>query len=175
MKTRDMPATGGEKEMLQACLDNQRAIVQWKLEGVTPEQGQSTTGASATSLFGLVKHLSLVELGWLVNNFLGEEFEHGYDFDADRDAEWRPDPADTAESVLAGYEAAIARANQIIADADLDDLASRPLGKDRGHASMRWILVHMIEETARHAGHADIMRELVDGERGYLPENLLLN
>lgn len=169
-ETQSVPETGGEKESLQVSLDNHRAIVQWKLEGVTTEQGQWTTGNSATSLFGLVRHLALVERWWFTTNFLGEEFDHPYDFDADPDAEFRPQPDDTADALIAHYEEAIASSNAIIAAADLDDLAVRERRFTGKRPTLRWIMIHMIEETARHAGHADILRELVDGTTGYYPD-----
>ena len=75
----------------------------------------------------------------------------------------------TVESVLADYDDAIATADAIIAGGKLDDLAQRKRKKSNEAASLRWIIVHMIEETARHAGHADIVRELIDGETGYIP------
>lgn len=171
MQTKNVPETGTEKETLQTSLDNHRAIVQWKLDGLTTEQGQQTTGNSATSLFGLVKHLALVERWWFQENFKGEKFEHPYDFDADPDAEFSPDPGDTVVSVLADYSDAIATANAIIDAADLDDLGQKPRRNTGRRPSLRWVIVHMIEETARHAGHADILRELVDGTLGYFPDN----
>jgi hypothetical protein len=171
MEYREAPESGSEKETLVAFLDNQRAIMQWKLEGLTVEQGQQTTGHSDTSLFGLVKHMAVVERWWFVANFKGERFEHPYDFEADRDAEFRPYPDDTVESIIADYDAAIATADAIIEAADLDDLAVKQRRNTGNRPSMRWILVHMIEETARHAGHADILREIVDDTTGYLPES----
>lgn len=170
MEAKNVPEQGTEKETLQVSLDNHRAVVQWKLKGVTAEQGQWTTGQSATSLFGLVRHLALVERWWFVTNFTGEDFDHDYDFDADPDAEFRPHEGDTVEALVADYEEAIAASNAIIAAADLDDLAVRERRHTGERPTLRWIMVHMIEETARHAGHADILRELVDGSTGYFPE-----
>jgi hypothetical protein len=170
VEARNVPEQADEKETLQVSLDNHRAVVQWKLKGLTAEQGQWTTGQSATSLFGLVRHLALVERWWFLTNFRGEAFDHTYDFDADPDAEFRPHDGDTVESLLADYEEAIARSNAIIADAHLDDLAVRERRHTKRRPTLRWIMIHMIEETARHAGHADILRELVDGTTGYFPE-----
>ena len=169
MQYREAPETGTEKETLVAFLDNQRAIMQWKLQGLTVAHGQQTTGHSDTSLFGLVKHMAVVERWWFVANFMGGEFKHSYDFEADRDAEFRPDPDDTVESIINDYDDAIATADAIIASADLDDLAVKERRNTGVRPSMRWILLHMIEETSRHAGHADILREIVDDTTGYLP------
>jgi hypothetical protein len=110
---------------------------------------------SGTSLLGLVRHLAHVERF----TFLGEDV-------ADWPATFRPRPDETVASVLADYRDAVDRANAVIdACADLTGPAARPARS--GHApSMRWALVHMIEETGRHAGHADILRELVDGSTG---------
>jgi hypothetical protein len=110
---------------------------------------------SGTSLLGLVKHLTHVERFY----FLGERFD-------DSGATMRPTAEETVDSVLAGYRDAVERANRVIeACPDLTLPAPRPAR--RGPApSMRWVLVHMIEETGRHAGHADILREQIDGSTG---------
>lgn len=164
--------TGGEREVLLASLHNQRAVIQWKLRGLSPEQaGTMVTGHSVTNLMGIVKHLALVERWWFVSMFRGDEFDHPYDFEADPDAEFHPHPSDTVESVIADYDDAIATADGIIGGADLDDIAARPRKKNGRPITLRWIIMHMIEETARHAGQADIVRELVDGRLGYLPDD----
>ena len=165
----EIPGTGNERDSLLASLHNQRALVQWKLDGLTIDQAGSMVTKSLTNLIGVVKHLALVERGWFVNMFSDEEFDHPYDFDADPDAEFHVQPSDTIESVLVDYNDAIATADAIIAAADLDDIAKRNRKMNDETITMRWIIIHMIEETARHAGHADIVRELIDGTTGYFP------
>jgi hypothetical protein len=145
----------GEKATLQGFLDHLRRAVAEKATGVPEPQVRTGGVPSGTSLLGLVKHLTAVE-GFY---FLGERID-------DWGATFRPSAGDTADGVLAGYRAAVERANRVIAAcADLALPAPGPLG--RGPApSMRWVLVHMIEETGRHAGHADILREQIDGSTG---------
>lgn len=110
---------------------------------------------SGTNLLGLVKHVSAVERFV----FLGEDTP-------DWATTFRPTPKDTTESVLAGYHAAVREANQrILACTDLSLPTATAPGRG-APPSMRWGLTHMIEETGRHAGHADILRELIDGATG---------
>lgn len=150
------PRTGpGEKDVLRGFLDQLRAAVAAKAEDV-PEPRVRTPGApSGTSLLGLVRHLAHVERF----TFLGEQV-------ADWQATFRPRPDETVESLLADYRDAVDRANAVIdACADLIEPVARPAHNGKP-PSMRWALVHMIEETGRHAGHADILRELIDGSTG---------
>ena len=144
------PATGAaEKDVLTGFLGYLRDAVSAKAESVPEPQVRTPGVASGTSLLGLVKHLTHVEAHWL----LGESVTNWR-------ATFRPTPAETAEELLAAYRETIARADEVIAG--WDDLgAPGPRG-----ASRRWTLTHLIEETGRHAGHADILRELVDGTTG---------
>ena len=118
-------------------------------------------------MLGLVKHLAWVERWWFEHVFGGKDVDFPWS-DEDPDADFRVEPDETVADIVVLYEAAVATSNAIIAGADLDDTAKGDSG--RGSPSLRWIVGHMIEETARHAGHADIVRELVDGETGYLPK-----
>jgi hypothetical protein len=146
---------GGEKAVLLGFLDYLRDAIAAKAEGV-PEPHVRTAGVpSDTNLLGLVKHLSFVERFY----FLGEDVDDWSDT-------MRPTPDETVDGVLARYRDAIDRANEII-DACTDLSVPLPRSGRSGSApSMRWVLVHMIEETARHAGHADILREQIDGTTG---------
>jgi hypothetical protein len=148
------PQTGpDEKDVLRGFLDQLRAAVAAKAEGVPEPQVRTPGVPSGTSLLGLVRHLTHVERF----TFLGEHT-------ADWRATFRPRPQQTVASVLAGYRAAVEEANAVIdACTDLTEPVARPTGTP---PSMRWALVHMIEETGRHAGHADILRELIDGTTG---------
>ena len=145
----------GEKATLLGFLNYIRDSIAGKVAG-TPEPHVRTAGVpSGTSLLGLIKHLAHVERFY----FLGEPI-------ADLRATMRPGPEETVEGLLAAYRETIARANLIVeACEDLTEPAPRPPGRGLP-PTMRWVLVHMIEETARHAGHADILREQIDGSTG---------
>ena len=147
-----------EKQMLVAFLDYLRESVILKLNGLTDEQAREPGVPSGTSLLWLVKHLALVERAWFQFAFGGS---HGSVVGSDE-----LEPSDTIDSVVADYRSSIAVSNEIIANCDdLDRLcAQRSVAPHP--MSMRWVLVHMVEETGRHAGHADILRERVDGSVG---------
>lgn len=103
---------------------------------------------------------------WLEVVFLGGDKKQNPAFDESREsADWHTDGQPLAE-LLAEYEAQCARSNEIVAAAGLDDIGRHPDFHD-GSANLRWILIHLVEETGRHAGHADIVRELLDGTKGY--------
>ncbi|MGW7069153.1 DinB family protein [Streptomyces sp. NPDC054855] len=144
-----------EKDTLRGCLDQLRNSVADKVAGV-PEPRVRTAGVpSGTSLLGLLKHLACVERFY----FLGEDA-------GDWPATLRPSADDSVDGLLADYRRTVERANQVI-DACPDLARPAPRAPRRGAVpSMRWVLVHMIEETGRHAGHADILREQIDGSTG---------
>jgi hypothetical protein len=150
------PQTGAdEKATLLGFLDYLRISIADKAAGAPEPQVRTAGVPSGTSLLGLVKHLTHVERFY----FLGEHVD-------DWGATMQPSPEETVDGVLAGYRDAIERANQVIeACPDLTLPAPRPPRRGRA-PSMRWVLVHMIEETGRHAGHADILREQIDGSTG---------
>ncbi len=141
--------------MLTAFLDRYRETIIWKLQGLSKEQASRHLVPSATTLLGVVKHLAFVERGWFQEDFAGQAAE------GDPETDFVIEPTDTIESILQLYQDEIANSRAIVARSSLDDLAHKA-----GPHSLRWILVHMIEETARHAGHADILRELTDGAIG---------
>lgn len=150
------PRTGPEEsDVLLGFLDYLRASVVGKVEGVAEPTVREPQVPSGTSLLGLLKHLVHVERA----TFLGEHVD-------DWQATFRPGSQDSVASLVADYRAAVAAANEVI-DA-CDDLAApiRYAHSRRRAPSMRWALAHMIEETGRHAGHLDILRELVDGATG---------
>lgn len=150
------PQTGAaEKDVLLGFLDYLRESIAAKAEGAPEPQVRTPGVPSGTNLLGLIKHLTHVERRW----FLGEDT-------LDWEKTMRPDPNETVEALLAAYRETVVRANRTIeACPDLSLPAPRPPG--RGAApSMRWTLTHMIEETGRHAGHADILREQIDGSTG---------
>ncbi len=165
------PPRSDEKTTLTTMLDMQRSIVLWKLKGLSHEDAVRPLVDSGTSLLGSVKHLAFVERWWF-DDFMASlsvDYPHS---DDDPDADWRIEPGETIESISKLYADAVAAANEIVAAADnLDVVGSMDAGpQHRRERSLRWVLVHMIEETARHVGQMDIMRELIDGGVGYYPE-----
>ncbi|WP_418957659.1 DinB family protein [Streptomyces tritici] len=155
------PAEGpDEKSTLLAFLNYLRDAVAAKAEGLDDGKGRTPGVESGTSVFGLVKHLTAAETYWFAWAFEGEDVAHP-DFGMEL-AE-----ADKAEVLFAAYRRAVERSNRIVArHDDLNRRCARPAGTAGAVRSLRWVLVHMIEETARHAGHADILREQADGAVG---------
>jgi uncharacterized damage-inducible protein DinB len=118
------------------------------------------------TMAGLISHMRWVEHTWLEVLFLGGDEKQNPSFDeSSEDADWHTDGRPLAE-LLSEYEAQCARSNEITAAASLDDIGRHP-GFRSGSANLRWMLIHLVEETGRHAGHADIVRELLDGAKGY--------
>lgn len=149
------PRTGtSEKEVLVGFLDYLRECVVDKVRGVAEPLVRTPGVDSGTNLLGLVKHLTHVER----YTFLGESV-------TDWQSTFHADPDDTVDGWIDAYREATSAANAVIgACADLASASARP---SKGQPpSMRWTLVHMIEETGRHAGHLDILRELADGSTG---------
>ncbi len=159
---RRVPFTGGEKESLRASLDRHRDVVLWKLEGLDDEHLRKAMVPSGTSLLGLVKHLASVEYGWFCQTFGRETEPLPFDKD-DENADLRVMPNETTADILEFYARARSAADQVIDELAVDDVGTAWFGDT---VSMRWVLIHMIEETARHAGHMDILRELIDGGTG---------
>lgn len=157
----DPPWAASEKEMLEAFLDFQRATLLWKVSGVSDEDLRRKPTVSSMSLLGLVKHLAYVERSWFQVVFMNRELSVPWTKE-DPDADWRIEPDETTASVLALFQDAVAESRKVVAENSLDDFAKKP-GSD---PTLRWIVIHMIEETARHNGHADIMREAIDGATG---------
>jgi uncharacterized damage-inducible protein DinB len=157
-----VPPTGGEKESLQAALDRHRDAVIWKLDGLDDEQVRRPMTPSGTTLLGMVKHLAAVEMMWFCHTF-GIETEPLPFSDEDPEMDLRVEPDETTQGILDFYARARAASDKAIAEHDVDDMGTAWTGRP---SSMRWVLIHMVEETARHAGHVDILRELIDGATG---------
>ena len=157
-----VPFTGAEKESLKVSLDRHRDAVLWKLEGLGDDDLRRTMVPSGTSLLGLVKHLGSVEYGWFCETF-GRPTEPLPFDENDPESDMRARPDETTEDVLAFYGRARAAADQVIDELDVEDTGTAWFGDA---VTMRWVLIHMVEETARHAGHIDILRELIDGMAG---------
>jgi uncharacterized damage-inducible protein DinB len=159
---RRVPFTGAEKESLKVALDRHRDAVLWKLEGLGDDDLRRQMTPSGTSLLGLVKHLAAVEYGWFCHTF-GRQAEALPFDDGDPDADLRVRPDETTEEVLAFSRRARAAADRVIDELEVEDTGTAWFGEA---VTLRWVLIHMVEETARHAGHADIIRELIDGMAG---------
>jgi len=166
------PLAGDETATLLGFLDYQRATLAWKCAGLDAAALRATVGASSMTLGGLLKHLALVEESWFRRELHGRERRplwEAVDWKADPNWEWRTAAEDTPEQLLTLWQEAVARSRSLVAEAlansGLEQLAKRTWPDGRA-ASLRWILVHMIEEYARHNGHADLLRESVDGQTG---------
>ncbi|MGB5730610.1 MAG: DinB family protein [Acidimicrobiia bacterium] len=167
MEIRKAPRTGPGKDMLLTLLDNNRAVMVWKLDGLTLEEARRPVVASGTSMLGLVKHLAYVERWWFDDFFAGSAVDYPWS-EEDPDADFRTEEGETVADVISLYTEAVARSNELVAEAHMDDLSVGSRGGEQ--FALRWIVAHMIEETARHAGHADIIREMIDGTTGDYPE-----
>lgn len=148
----------GEIETSLAFLGYQRDSVTNKLGGLTEEQARRVLVPSGTSLLGLVRHLTTVEVYWLQRRFAGLPITRTGDGDGFSLA-----PDDTIASLLRGYQEATRRSDDIITAAGDPE---QPLALGTHGLTLRWVLAHVTGETARHAGHADILRELLDGSTG---------
>jgi uncharacterized damage-inducible protein DinB len=160
------PFDADERTQLVSWLDLQRAVIHWKCAGLSEEDGHRPVlpASPLMTMAGLVSHLRWVENMWFEIVLLGKPTK-GPQFEGPEDADMMVDGAPLAQ-LLEDYERQCAQSNEIIAAHSLDDRGRNTEFKS-GSASLRWILLHMIEETARHAGHADAIRELLDGQKGY--------
>ncbi|MFE9426891.1 DinB family protein [Kitasatospora sp. NPDC006697] len=162
------PLQADERTALIGWLDLQRQILRWKCEGLDGEDAHRPVipTSPAMTMAGLISHMRWTEHLWLEVLFLGGDEKQNPAFDeSSEDADWHTDGRPIAE-LLAEYEAQCARSNEIVAAASLDDVG-RHTGYRTAGANLRWMLIHLVEETGRHAGHADIVRELLDGAKGY--------
>jgi uncharacterized damage-inducible protein DinB len=155
------PAAGQpERQLLEAFLDLHRAVLVCKVDGISENAARCRRVPSKTTLAGLIKHMTGVERGWFQEVLGGRSpAEIGANVGGG-DESWDLAESETVSSLIKEYEQACAQSRQTAARFALDDEVPEP---DLGQVSLRWIYVHMIEETARHAGHADILREQADG------------
>jgi uncharacterized damage-inducible protein DinB len=160
------PYTGDERATLIGFLDYQRATLEWKCSGLTPEQlAQRAMPPSTLSLLGLVRHMVEVEHAWFDRVATGQRRPYRYSTPEDQDGDFNgaiPDPAVVADA-FSNWRAAIEEARAVTARTELEATfvyaETRPI-------SLRWVLTHMIEEYARHNGHADLIRQSIDGATG---------
>jgi hypothetical protein len=167
------PATARtEVESLLAVLERNRRTFAWKTAGLDEQGLRATTAASDMTLGGLIKHMALVEADWFAVKLAGQGYGAPWeaaDFDGDPDWEWRTGALDAPDELYALWRSAVERSRGLIADTledrGLDGLASFTWPDGRT-PTVRAVMLDMIEEYARHTGHADILREAVDGRVG---------
>ncbi|MEU1726353.1 DinB family protein [Actinomadura sp. ATCC 39365] len=157
------PFAGDERAMLDNWLEWHRGTLAVKCAGLTDEQLRLRSAEPSTmSLLGLVRHLAHVERVWFRRVLNGEDIPRLWNKDVDNDADFNDVDDASVEEAFATWQDEIERARAISAAKPLDAVGDRN-GQDCTH---RWILVHMIEEYARHNGHADLLRERIDGATG---------
>jgi uncharacterized damage-inducible protein DinB len=166
------PLAGDETATLLGFLDYQRATLAWKCAGLDSAGLRATVAASSMTLGGMLKHMAYVENDWFSRDLHGQDLLPPWDtidWKADPDWEWRSAADDTPDQLRTLWQDAVARSRRLAADALADgglERLARRVWPDGTAPSLRWILCHMIEEYARHNGHADLIRESVDGETG---------
>jgi len=166
------PVAAGEAATLLGFLDYQRATLEWKCAGLDAAGLSAKTATSALTLGGLLKHMAYVEDSWFSYTLHGQDRQPPWntvDWKADPDWEFASAAGDSAGELRTRWQDAVVRSRSLVAETlaggGLDTLARRAW-PDGGAPSLRWILCHMIEEYARHNGHADFLRESVDGSTG---------
>lgn len=167
------PHRSDEAGTLLGFLDFHRRTLLLKVDGLDAAGLRATLPPSTMTLGGLVKHLAMVEDSWF--GVVWQDRPHvepwaSADWDADRDWEWTSAADDSPAQLRALWDAAVAHSQRVVDDAlahgGLDQLSQRRQAQTGEPVSLRWILVHMVEEYARHNGHADLLREAVDGTTG---------
>ena len=163
----DEAAAVDERTTLIAFLNYQRAVLARKAEGLTEDQARiAACLPSDLTMLGLIRHMADVERTWSQKSLMGTDigpiyYGSGHP-DGDDDGDFHPPPDATLAAALSTYWSEIAVADGIYTAASLDDIERR----ERATYSLRWILVHLIEEYARHCGHADLIRQAIDGSTG---------
>jgi uncharacterized damage-inducible protein DinB len=157
-----VPLTGEEKESLRTALQRHRDAAVWKLRGLDDEQLRRPMTPSGMTMLGLTKHMAWVQMGWFRGTF-GYPVDT-FEFDpADPDKEFRVEPGETTAEVIAFFERSATGSDQVLDDLGLEARGTAWTGQT---VTLRWVLIHLVEEFARHTGHLDIMRELIDGATG---------
>lgn len=161
--------TASEREALGQYLDYQRETILLKTEGLTREQLAQRIPTSGLTLAGLLYHLAFVEEAWFEADFLGHGYREdwaGVNWETDPDYEFRAALEKEPDWLRRRYRDACDRARRVAAAADSLDALSVSTRVGGRPFTLRWLMLHLIEETARHAGHADLLREAVDGAVG---------
>jgi uncharacterized damage-inducible protein DinB len=167
------PIDGDELSILRGFLDFHRATFAWKTNISDADALNRTVGSSTMTLGGMIKHLALVEEHWFSYVLHNRELEAPWDtvdWDADPDWDWHSAVDDSPDDLRELWRNAVARSEasleNALADGGLDRPSPRRRRSDGRATSLRWIVVHMIEEYCRHNGHADLIRESIDGLTG---------
>jgi uncharacterized damage-inducible protein DinB len=168
----DPPCSSDEVGMLRAFLDHYRATIRLQASGLTDAQLDQALAPSDLTLAGMLKHLAFVEDYWFSYHLVAREPAAPWDaapWDDDPDWDWHSAAGATHAELDAFLAEAISRSDECLdavlaADPDLDRPVARPRPPGKGEtATVRWVLVHMVEEYCRHAGHADLIRQSIDG------------
>jgi uncharacterized damage-inducible protein DinB len=163
MERTDPPYELPEREMLEAWLEYHRATLARKCQGLPDESlRERSVPPSSLSLLGLVRHMADVERNWFRRVLSGEDAPGLYWTDDNEDGDFDDVDDASVQEAFTTWRSECAHARDVAARLQLDDTGTR-----RGErVSLRWVLVHMIEEYARHNGHADLLRERIDGTTG---------
>ena len=170
----EAPLLADEVATLTGFLDYQRATLEWKCRGLSDEQLRADLAPTSMTLGGLLKHMAYVEDYWFTETVAGEASPSPWadaDWKADNDWEWHSAAEDSGDA-LRGLWAQRVEASRGVVARELEPEAAAGLSRahpawgGRGEVSLRWVLVHMIEEYARHNGHADLLRQSIDGQTG---------
>ncbi len=165
----DPPLTGDEASQLYGFLDYQRATLRIKTDGLDAAGLSRRLPPSSLTLGGLLKHLAYVEDNWFSTVLHGHERALSWrdvDWTADRDCELTSAAHDSPEELRALFDASVVRSRELASGVGLDTRSARHLHGTDQPVSLRWIVMHMVEEYARHNGHADLIRESIDGQVG---------
>jgi len=169
----EAPIAAGEVVTLLGFLDFQRATLDWKCRGLPAMDLRLATAATTMTLGGMLKHMAYVEDLWFSRKLMGHDPSPPWDtvdWQAHRDWDWDTAARDTPEELFALWRGSVERSRELVAEALAEgegfDRMARDGWPDGRAPNLRWIVVHMIEEYARHNGHADLLREAVDGEVG---------
>lgn len=165
----DLPETQrtvDERTTLTEMLDYQRTVIVRKVSGLNKEQALTRLEPSTLTLAGLLRHLIVVDIYWFIVVLQGKEMPPSWaaeNWETDRDWEMTSAADFMPEEIIADFEKTWSEVAAISASMDLNHVGTRADGTEISH---RWVLVHLIEEYARHNGHADLIRESVDGSTG---------
>ncbi len=165
---------GDEATTLRTFLDYQRATLEWRCRGLSDEQLRARLAPTSMTLAGLLKHLAWVEDHWFTSVVARSPMPAPWTsarFDDDPDWEWTSALEDTGEGLRSLWSTCVERSRAVVeaelaGDADAGLAAAHPAWGGQGYPSLRWVMVHLVEEYARHNGHADLLREAIDGETG---------
>jgi uncharacterized damage-inducible protein DinB len=159
--------SGPERAQLESWLAFYRATLLKKCSGLAIEDlRRRPIESSSMSLLGMLRHMTFVEQVWFDARFAGNEVAEYYKRPDDRDADWTDLDSTTLAEAVTNYQRACETSDELARGHELEEVVKKP-GAGREPVDLRWIYLHMLEEYARHCGHADIIRELVDGTTGY--------